>query len=109
MYKMQKTSENELIEDLYITGAHGILVDDLENYKEENEEKLGSTIMIDDKYILLSCLSNKFVKVEESKMFTYYHFSLENNGNNDERYGVWANGLLVENQSVNQWISVYKK
>ena len=32
-------------------------------------------------------------------IFKYYHFSLENDGNPDNRYGVFANGVLVETPS----------
>ena len=39
-------------------------------------------------------------------MYTYYHFALENNnGNNDERFGVWANGILTESTCKNNFIN----
>ena len=49
MFKMEKTDSNGLIEDLIVTGGHSILVDDLGEYKEENEKLLGTQI-IDNKY-----------------------------------------------------------
>ena len=61
--------------------------------------------MIDDKYLLLSAVSNDFKKLENTDLYTYYHFILENEGNNDERFGVWANGVLTETPSKNQFIS----
>jgi hypothetical protein len=103
MYKMEKTEENGLIEDLIVTGGHSILVDDLGNFKEENDKIFGRTIMIDDKYLLLSAVSNDFKKLENTDLYTYYHFILENNGNNDERFGVWANGILTETSSKKQF------
>jgi hypothetical protein len=99
MYKMKKTDDNGLIEDLIITYGHSILVDDLGEYKEENDKIFGSTIMIDDKYLLLAGLSKDFVKLENKNLYIYYHFILENNGNEDERFGVWANGILTETPS----------
>ena len=99
MYKMKKTDDNGLIEDLIITGGHSILVDDLEKYKEENYNFLGEVQMIDNKYLLLSAVSNNFTKLENTNLYTYYHFILENNGNDDERFGVWANGILTETSS----------
>ena len=102
MYKMEKTEENGLLDDLIVTGGHAILVHDLGICKEENDKILG-TIMIDDKYLLLSAVSKEFVKLENTNLYTYYHFILENNGNDDERFGVWANGILTETPSKNQF------
>jgi hypothetical protein len=101
MYKMEKTKENDLIEDLIITGGHAILVDDLGDNKEENDKIFGGKQMIDDKYLLLSCVSKDFKKIENINLYIYYHFILENNGNNEERYGVWANGILTETPNKN--------
>jgi hypothetical protein len=103
MYKMTKTYDNGLIEDLIVTGGHAILVDDLRNYKEENDKLLGSVQIIDDKYLLLSAVSKDFIKLENTNLYTYYHFILENNGNDDERFGVWANGVITETPSKNQF------
>ena len=105
MYKMKKTDENGLIEDLIITGGHAILVDHLGIFKEENDKLFGSTQMIDDKYLLLAAVSNQFVKLENIIPYTYYHFILENNGSIDERFGVWANGILTETPSKDYFMS----
>lgn len=103
MYKMEKTEDNGLIEDLIVTGGHSILVDDLGGLKEENDKIFGSTQMIDDKYLLLSAVSKEFIRLENTHLYTYYHFILENNGNDDERFGVWANGILTETPSKKQF------
>jgi alpha-tubulin suppressor-like RCC1 family protein len=104
MYKMEKTDNNELIEDLIVTGGHSILVDDLEDNKEKNEEFFGSeTPTIDNKFLLLSAVSNKFNLINESKIFTYYHIILENDDDDDRRYGIWANGILTETPSMNYY------
>jgi hypothetical protein len=103
MYKIEKTETNELIEDLIVTGGHAILVDDLGNYKKKNDKIFGKTPMIDNKYLLLSSVSNYFKKLENNNLYIYYHFILENNGNNDERFGVWANGILTETPSKKQF------
>jgi hypothetical protein len=105
MYKMKKTDENGLLEDLIVTGAHSILVDDLGSFKEENEKLFnGKTYKIDDKYLLMAAVSSDFEKIEGTDKYTYYHFILENNGNNDERFGVWANGVLSETPSKDFYI-----
>jgi hypothetical protein len=105
MYEMKKTDENGLIEDLIITGGHAILIDDLGFFKEENDKLFGSTQMIDDKYLLLASVSDQFVKLVNIIPYTYYHFILENNGSIDERFGVWANGILTETPSKNFFMS----
>jgi hypothetical protein len=105
MYKMEKTETNGLIEDLIITGAHSILVDDLGEDKEENEKNIGE-VKIDDKYLLLARVSKDFKKIEEKEEFTYYHFALENDENvDDKRYGVWANGVLTETTDKSHFLN----
>jgi hypothetical protein len=34
--------------------------------------------------------------MQNNELYTYYHFVLENNSNDDERFGIWANGILSE-------------
>jgi hypothetical protein len=103
MHKMEKTEENGLIEDLIVTGGHSLLVDDLGECKEENDRIFRGTPKIEDKYLLQVFLSDKFIKLDNTSFYTYYHFILENNGNDDERYGVWTNGILTETPSKNQF------
>jgi hypothetical protein len=107
MYKMSKTEDNGLIEDLVLTRNHAILVEKLtENEKKEteNDEK----IIIDDLLCLITGKSDKFEKVKNTNFYNYYHFSLDSDGDNDRRFGVWANGLLVELPSNNMMDNVLK-
>ena len=60
---------------------------------------------IEDKYLLLAGLSDKFVKLTDSSLYTYYHFTIENGGNDNLRYGVWANGVLTETPCKNMFKS----
>lgn len=102
MYTMKKTDTNNLLEDLTVTGGHSILVDELGEDKEKNEDLFnGLSLMIEDKHLLLAAVSSKFEKVTNNDKYTYYHFCLENNGNDDEIFGVWANGVLTETPSKN--------
>ena len=108
MYKMEKTQKNGLIEDLIVTGGHSIMVDDLGEYKEENDYLfLVETPKIDGKYLLLSSVSKDFVKLENNDPYTYYHFCLENNGDDEERFGVLANGILTETPSKTFFIKYH--
>ena len=107
MHKMIKTPENSLIEDLIITGHHSVLVDDLGEYKEKMDtinKYFSNPEKIEDKYLLLSSISNEFVKIEDVKIFTYYHLCLENDGNNKDKFGIWANGILVETTNKHDFI-----
>jgi len=109
MYKMEKTLENGLTDDLIVTGGHSILVDDLGDYYAENEVRFKGTIpKIDDKFLLLCFLTKDFIQLTDRNRYTYYHLVLENNGNNDERFGIWANGILTETISKNQFIEIEK-
>jgi hypothetical protein len=104
MYKMEKTNENGLFEDLLITGWHSILVDDLKDYKQENDKVFGKeSPKIDDKHLLLASVSKDFIKMENNANYTYYHFTLE--GDDNQCFGVWANGLLTETISTEMFKS----
>jgi hypothetical protein len=112
MYIMKKTDKNNsiLTEDLIITGGHSILVDDLGDYKEENNKLFGGKIqMIDDKYLLLASISKDFIKIDNKEEYTYYQFILEPEKSDEERFGVWANGLLVETPSKKYFYELIQK
>ena len=103
MYKMEKTNESGLMEDLIVTGGHSILVDDV---CELNDGLFGGkTPMIDDKYLLLASISTSFKKLENNNTYTYYHLIIENEGDMEKRYGIWANGILTETPSKQYFIS----
>jgi hypothetical protein len=108
MYILRKSDERpEQTEDLIVTGGHSLLVDELTDdhileYAEKKIWETGEPLMIDDKYLLLAAVDKRFEKIENEEFYTFYHFALENDGNNDKRYGIWANGILSETISVNQ-------
>jgi len=99
MYKMKKTDENGLIEDLMVTGGHSIMVDELTKEEHDTTVRIWKLDQVDNKYLLMAGISDKFEQIQGDKIFKYYHFSLENDGNPDNRYGVFANGVLVETPS----------
>jgi hypothetical protein len=79
-------------------------VDDLGEYHAENEVRFkGPTPKIDDKFLLLCFLTKDFTQLIDTNEYTYYHLCLENNGSNNERFGIWANGILTETISKNQF------
>ena len=97
MFKLNKTEDNGLTEDLIVTGWHSVLVDELtDDMLAKYNKCCFRHAMIDDKCLLVAGLSDKFTKIEDEQVFTYYHFVLENDGDMLKRYGVWANGILTE-------------
>ena len=101
MHKMVKTDENGLLEDLIVTGYHSILVDDLGELCEENK-KYSDQVKVEDKFLLSTAVSKDFVKLEDTNEYTYYHFALENE-DPEERFGVWANGVLTETTPISHF------
>ena len=58
--------------------------------------------------MLLSSISKDFVKLENTNKYTWYHFSLENDGDDNRRFGVWANGILSETPSRSTLMERFK-
>lgn len=104
MYAIRKTESNSLTEHLIVTGGHSILVDSLYGKEEQNKVYFqGETHQIDDKYLLVAPLVDGVEKLEDNHLYTYYHFVLENDGDENRRFGVWANGMLTETPSFKQF------
>jgi hypothetical protein len=100
IYKLSKEKYSELNEDLYLTGFHSILVDNIsEEQIQKTKEILKDIYITDDKYRLLTCIDSRSERIEEEKEYTIYHFALEND-DYYMNYGVYANGLLVESSSL---------
>jgi hypothetical protein len=100
MYRMKKTKDNGLIEDLTLTRNHGVLVEKLTKNEEGKLDK-NNLPVIDGLLSIITADCDKFEKVLDTNVYKYYHFSLNGDGDNDRRFGVWANGLLVETPSNN--------
>jgi hypothetical protein len=100
LYKCSPYNYPELKEDLYITGCHAILVNDLSNkQRDQTMDVLGDIYITDDKYRLIACLDERCSPYTEEGEYTIWHLALENTdyyGN----YGIYANGLLVESCSL---------
>jgi hypothetical protein len=100
MYKMVKTESNGLLEDLIVTGGHSLLVDAISDEEQKKYDEMDLTefskTTIDNKRLLLSCVSDQFTPMQDTDIYTYYHLLLENNNDDEERFGIWANGILTE-------------
>ena len=91
MYRMKKTGE--MIDDLLVTGRHAMLVDDWSSHYCKNRRSEVSQGKIDDKYMLGAAFSTLFTEEKQKKIYNIYH--LEIDGEN-QRYGIYANGVLAE-------------
>lgn len=101
LYKLSKEKVPELLEDLYVSGLHSILVDNLTLEQSEKTKKYWKKFLkIDDKYLLMACVCEDFEICENYNTNDMYQIVLEND-NEKERYGIWANGILSESMSLN--------
>jgi hypothetical protein len=100
MYRLSKENYPELFEDLYTTGYHSILVNNLTDEQIEKTREIVSMLFkTDDKYRLIASLDPKAEEITEEGEYTIYHFALEHE-DIFMNYGVYANGLLVESNSI---------
>lgn len=96
IYKCSKTNYPEITDDLFITGHHCILVDELSEIQIEQIQDLYNNIYItENKYRLPCFLDTKTEVVEKEESVNIYHIALENK-DYFMNYGIYANGLLVE-------------
>lgn len=85
MYIMKK--KDNMTNDLVLTGNHSILVDQLSK-AQKKQKRNKNDITIDDKYMVFVKKSDLFKKIDDSKIFTYYHLAF-NDPNENVRYGIW--------------------
>jgi hypothetical protein len=99
LYICKKEAYPELTEDLIVTGAHSILVDELtEEEREKTVFYAGKILVTDQKYRLMACLDERAQPYRVEGVHTIWHLALEH----DDplmNYGIYANGLLVETAS----------
>lgn len=105
LFRQSKLTNSNLFEDLYITGSHSMLYDNLTEKEEEAMYKLLATYnskfdieipnRIEDKYKLIAYYDKTFTEVKQNISVYIYHLVLESD-NNNRNYGIWANGVLTE-------------
>ena len=100
LFVCSKENYPELFEDLVLTGAHSILVDDLtDDQKKRTIEILNEVYVTDYKYRLMACIDDKTFEYKYDTDQTIWHLALENE-NYYGNYGIYANGLIVESFSI---------
>ena len=92
LYKLPKTGD--MVDDLLVTGGHSILVD--EDRHPHPHPCTGKVGRVEDKLLLLAGSPNSdFIKQEDTDMHEIYHITLESD-NDEEVFGIYANGVLAE-------------
>ena len=101
LYKLTSSEYPDLKENLFITGGHSVLVDEITDKEREGLIKHIGDIFVTDKKFRLTALVDERAKPWASEgTYTIWHFALEND-NILINYGIYANGLLVESCSIN--------
>ena len=101
LYKLSPSQYSELHEDLFITGAHAVLVETItDKQREELTKQAGKIFITDKKYRLMAMFDGRAEPWLSEGTYTIWHFALEHT-NIVMNYGVYANGLLVETCSIN--------
>ena len=102
LYKCSPVNYPELTEDLYITGFHSILVDNLTDIQREKTiNTMGKIFVTDKKYRLIAYADERAEPWCSEGEFTIWHIALENE-DIKMNYGIYTNGgLLVESCSIN--------
>ena len=105
LYRLSRTNNSQLFEDLYITGSHSMLYDTISEREEEamntllenynNNFDIQISNKIDDKHKLIAYYDKTFIEVRKNIIVSIYHLVLENE-NKYINYGIYANGVLTE-------------
>ena len=99
LFKLSYPEYPQLLKELYITGAHSILVGKLSDKQKEGILRDYGKVFATDLFDRLPAYLDEKAQVhEESGTYTIYHLALENE-NVHSNYGIFANGLLVESLS----------
>ena len=100
LYKCSPANYPDLTEDLYITGAHSILVPTITDEQREKINKFSGRVFVTDRmYRLPAWIDSRSEAWNSEGQYTVWHFALENVLVNTH-YGVYASGLLVESCSI---------
>jgi hypothetical protein len=89
---------------LTVTGGHSILVNSFNPVEQSIVDQIEYPVrQIDGMYALLSTIAcSRFEQLQDNDMHVIYHFVVESD-NADRQYGVYANGVLSESISLNDF------
>ena len=98
LYKLNKKDFPELLEDLFITGGHPLLLD---NVDKETKNKLldiaemGAPIITEGKYRVFAFIHPNAELLNKEGQHEIFDIVLENE-DPKQNYGIWVNGILTE-------------
>ncbi len=98
LYKLNKNDFPELLEDLYVTGGHPLLVDEKDLDKETKKKLLdmdGTPIITEGKYRVFAMLHPNAELWNDEREHEIFDIVLENE-DPKKNYGIWVNGILTE-------------
>ena len=99
IYKCAASDYPDLKEDLYLTGCHALLVDNISSHQyEKSVQELGQLYITDGKYRLMAMLDDKAKPWNKEENVKVWHVCLDH-FDPEMNYGIYANGLLVESIS----------
>lgn len=104
-YLLTKEKFPELKQDLYLTGGHPILVDQLsdqESKRQSNFHMRNTDKFVGNKKVLLTFFSDLVTDYEENQVFPIYNIVLEN-VNGLDRHPIRVNGLLSSSMSIEKY------
>ena len=107
LYKCSPDQYPELVDDLYITGCHSILVDDITDAeREQTVKQLGRIFVTEHKYRLMASIDERAEPWNSAGRYTIWHIALENE---DEKmnYGIYVNGGLLNGGLLVETCSLY--
>ena len=100
LYKCSPANYPDLTDDLYLTGAHSILVPTItDEQREQINKNLGRAFVTERMNRLPAWIDSRSEPWNSEGQYTVWHFALENS-DLKMNYGVYANGLLVESCSI---------
>jgi hypothetical protein len=95
--------------NLVITGGHSILVDELTELEQQKTFEIWSQLKkIEDKYLLLASISDRFEKLDNEDVYNLYHIALENDDIYGQ-YGIYANDVLTESICIHLYEHIQNK
>lgn len=102
LYKYTPKNYPDLTKNLYLTGCHSILVNNLSEIKKDKIIKnVGNLFITDNKYRMIAYLDEHAKPWNKEGYYTIWHLALENM-DTKMNYGIYVNGgLLVETCSIN--------
>jgi hypothetical protein len=97
--KVYRMKEN----NLFLTGGHSILVEEMTDYEKLECNKIFGLPKIQNFYRLLACISDKFEPVNDNLRYEIYHISV------GEEDIIYANGILSETFNLDWYEKEFKK